>query len=80
MERFTIYAKNSKRHKDYRFWKDGNHTIDFNNNNIDVIQKINYIHNNPIKAGIVESPEHYVYSSARDYMLGTKGLVPVEII
>ena len=28
---------------------------------------INYIHNNPVEAGIVEKPEEYLYSSARDY-------------
>jgi putative transposase len=30
-------------------------------------QKINYIHNNPVRAGIVEKPEDYLYSSARNY-------------
>ena len=30
-------------------------------------QKINYIHNNPVRSGIVEKPEHYLYSSARNY-------------
>ena len=30
-------------------------------------QKINYIHNNPVRAGLVEKPEDYLYSSARNY-------------
>ena len=30
-------------------------------------QKIQYIHNNPVKAGIVEKPYEYIYSSARNY-------------
>jgi REP element-mobilizing transposase RayT len=30
-------------------------------------QKLNYIHNNPVRAGIVEQPEDYLYSSARNY-------------
>lgn len=30
-------------------------------------QKINYIHENPIRSGIVEKPEDYLYSSARNY-------------
>jgi REP element-mobilizing transposase RayT len=30
-------------------------------------QKINYIHNNPVRAGIVEKQEDYLYSSARNY-------------
>lgn len=28
---------------------------------------LDYIHNNPVMAGIVEKPEDYIYSSARDY-------------
>jgi hypothetical protein len=30
------------------------------------IQKLNYIHNNPVEAGIVDKAEEYVYSSARE--------------
>ncbi|MBY0434774.1 MAG: transposase, partial [Cyclobacteriaceae bacterium] len=30
-------------------------------------QKIGYIHNNPVKAGICRYPEDYKYSSARFY-------------
>ena len=29
--------------------------------------KLNYIHENPVRAGIVENPEDYLYSSARNY-------------
>ena len=29
------------------------------------MQKVNYIHNNPVKDGLVERPEDYLYSSAR---------------
>ena len=40
---------------------------------------MNYIHNNPVKAGFVDKPEDYRYSSARDYA-GTKGLIDIEKI
>ena len=30
-------------------------------------QKITYIHNNPVRAGIVAKPYDYLYSSARNY-------------
>ena len=32
-----------------------------------ILQKINYIHENPVRAGIVEKLEDYLYSSARNY-------------
>ena len=30
-------------------------------------QKLNYVHNNLVEAGIFEKAEDYLYSSARDY-------------
>ncbi|WP_262713337.1 hypothetical protein [Algoriphagus aquimarinus] len=38
---------------------------------------MNYIHENPVRAGIVEKPEDYLYSSARNYA-GMKGLIEVD--
>ncbi len=37
-----------------------------------VDQKLDYIHMNPVKAGICEYPEDYKYSSARYYILNEK--------
>ena len=39
----------------------------------------NHIHMNPVKAGFVENPEDYVYSSARDYAQ-LKGLIKIKFI
>ncbi len=39
-------------------------------------QKVNYIHENPVKRGYVELPEHWRYSSARNYA-GQGGLLDV---
>jgi hypothetical protein len=39
--------------------------------------KLNYIHQNPVRAGIVVQPEHYLYSSALDYS-GGKGLINIS--
>ena len=37
-------------------------------------QKIDYVHNNPVEAGLVYKAEDYVYSSATDYAR-QKGIV-----
>jgi REP element-mobilizing transposase RayT len=42
-------------------------------------QKLSYIHMNPVKAGIVVEPEHYLYSSARNYA-GLNGLLEVTLL
>ena len=39
-------------------------------------QKVNYIHNNPVRSGIVDNPEDYLYSSARNYA-GLNSLIEV---
>lgn len=39
-------------------------------------QKIEYIHNNPVKRGYVDKPTDWRYSSARNYA-GMEGLIPV---
>lgn len=33
-------------------------------------EKLDYMHKNPVKAGLVEHPEDWPYSSARWYLLG----------
>ncbi len=46
-----------------------------------IFQKINYIHNNPVEAGIVDKSEDYLYSSARDYVHAKKcGLLDLVFI
>jgi putative transposase len=40
-------------------------------------QKIEYIHQNPVKRGYVDLAEHWRYSSARDYA-GSERLLPVD--
>ena len=42
------------------------------------LDKLNYTHNNPVKAGIVEKAEEYLLSSARDYYHGKGDLLPNE--
>jgi putative transposase len=41
--------------------------------------KIEYIHNNPVKAGFVDQPEQWEFSSARNYILGDHSRIPVAI-
>jgi len=42
-------------------------------------QKLNYIHENPVKAMLVHNAKDYVFSSAVDYT-GGDGLVEVVLI
>jgi len=64
--------KNSNNTK-YQFWRQDNHPVEMLTMDI-FYQKINYIHMNPVVEGIVDQPEYYLYSSARDYA-GRAGLL-----
>ena len=45
-----------------------------------VQQKLDYIHNNAVEAGIVYEPHHYVYSSAAQYAGKEQGLLPIKFL
>ena len=60
----------------YQFWINGNHPIEIVSNRF-IDQKTNYIHQNPVKAGLVQQPEYYRYSSAIDFT-DEKGMVKLE--
>ncbi len=75
--RFEYAGKYDKKIKNYKFWAEGNEpkeiqTFDF------LKQKIDYIHNNPVRAELVAEPHHYLYSSAIDYS-GGQGILPVVL-
>jgi REP-associated tyrosine transposase len=42
------------------------------------IEKLRYIHRNPVKRGLVESPEMWRWSSYRAYAFGEHGMVKVN--
>ena len=59
-------------------WIHENHPVVLVDNFI-MEQRMKYIHNNPVKAGICYTPEDYKYSSAGDYA-GEKGLLDIVFI
>lgn len=76
--RFRYHAKYNNRIQNYKVWQDGYHGIECYNVKV-LLQKLDYIHNNPVRAQIVSEPEHYVYSSAINYA-GGKGLIDVILL
>ncbi len=50
-------------------WQDGFHD-EIVRNEKQMLATIDYIHNNPVVAGLVSSPEEYEFSSYKDYVVG----------
>lgn len=70
----TTYQSDS-----YRIWKQDNHPVSCSTAEI-LKQKMDYLHENPVRAGFVEKAEDWVYSSAGDYYCGKKGLIEVSYV
>ena len=78
LELFRKAGGNSSNVEQYQFWRHDNHPIELWSNKV-IDEKINYIHNNPVDAGVVFRAEDYIYSSAVDYA-GEKGLLNNVIV
>ena len=62
----------------YRFWQRGGGYDRNLRRASDISEKIRYIHENPVRRGIVERPEEYPLSSARDWIMEEPGPVPID--
>jgi hypothetical protein len=66
LSEFEFAAKKHKRNEKYQLWTHENHPIILYSKAL-IQQRINYIHDNPVRSGIVANQEDYLYSSARAY-------------
>ena len=65
----------NKNNIDWQLWQQHSHPIELSNQTI-MRQRLDYLHNNPVRAGYVSQPEYWLWSSAYDYA-GSKGLLDV---
>ena len=77
LERFQKATESHTRNKNYQFWQYGNHAEEVYTQEF-MWSKLDYIHLNPVRAGIVEKASEYIYSSASNYVHG-KGIVKVVL-
>lgn len=78
VHQFSYYGRINPNNENKQIWTNDNHpeecyTWDF------TWSKLKYIHENPVRAGIVKNPEDYVYSSASNYA-GKGGVIDVELL
>ncbi|MBI2809092.1 MAG: transposase [Planctomycetes bacterium] len=69
------YKLRHKVSQDYQLWQEGSHpqaTLDDEM----MLQKLEQVHNNPVRRGFIDKPEDWRYSSARNYE-GRAGLIEV---
>lgn len=76
---FGYAGKNNTNNKEYQFWKQDYHPIELNSTE-KIKQRLDYLHENPVRSGLVWEPWHYKYSSAIDYYTNEHGLLKIELL
>jgi putative transposase len=66
LEQLEYYKLRHKIDQRYQVWQEGSNPKQLVNDEM-LLQKLEYIHNNPVKRGYVDDPLAWRYSSARNY-------------
>jgi REP element-mobilizing transposase RayT len=75
LQKLACYKKTYRSDRIYQFWQEGYHPKRIQDESM-MRQKIEYIHQNPVRRSHVDVPEQWRYSSARNYA-GLEGLLDV---
>jgi putative transposase len=78
LSKMESVGKGNSNNMGWQFWQQHNKPIELRDSDM-ALRILSYIHNNPIVAGFVEEPVHWLYSSALNYCR-RKGLVDVCLI
>jgi REP element-mobilizing transposase RayT len=78
-ELFWVKIFHSRETGQLRIWQEGYHSIAIKSQTF-FVEKLAYIHDNPVRKGFVEKPEDWKYSSARSYLLEYDGLIVIDWI
>jgi REP element-mobilizing transposase RayT len=79
LNQLTYYRQKHKEDSDYQVWQEGVHpqlVLD----DAMLWQKVEYVHNNPVRRGYVDAVEHWRYSSARCYVAGEPPVMTVDLL
>jgi putative transposase len=75
LRQLELLKRPHKTESTYQVWEEGSHPQIISSEEV-LRQKLEYIHQNPVKRGYVDLAEHWRYSSARNYA-GQEGLIDV---
>ncbi|MDP1799175.1 MAG: transposase [Planctomycetaceae bacterium] len=75
LNELRFQKRNHKSDHEFQFWEEGSHPQQIDSDEM-MLQKLEYIHQNPLRRGYIDEPTHWRYSSARNYAR-QKGLLDV---
>jgi REP element-mobilizing transposase RayT len=74
LNQFRYFRAQHKLESSHQVWQEGSHPQTMISEQI-MLQKLEYLHNNPVKRGLVALPEHWRYSSAHEWCPGVTPLL-----
>ncbi|GAA4010836.1 transposase [Hymenobacter fastidiosus] len=75
---FTREGERNPNNLHFQVWQQHSHAVELTSNTM-IQQRLDYTHQNPVRAGICYRPEDYVYSSAAQYA-GLETVLPVSLV
>jgi len=78
LKQFEFFKGVHRGKSQHQVWQEGFHPQAITSEDM-LRQKLDYIHYNPVRLGLVDRPEDWRYSSARNY-LGQDGLLEIDLI
>jgi putative transposase len=76
LNQLRYYKQPAKTKSDYQVWQKGFYPQQIVSDEM-LRQKIDYLHHNPVRIGVVERPEDWVYSSAGQFA-GGQGIIELD--
>ena len=77
LHQLRYHRASHKTESEYQVWQEGFHPQSLPTDAM-MLQKLEYLHHNPVKRGLVASPEHWRYSSAHEWLRGSLPLLRVD--
>lgn len=77
LHQLRYHRASHKMESEHQVWQEGFHPQSLPSDAI-MLQKLEYLHHNPVKRGLVAAPEHWRYSSAHEWLPGSLSVLPVD--
>jgi REP element-mobilizing transposase RayT len=79
LEILNVFRDHARGKATHRVWKERAKGIPIYSDKV-MKQKLDYIHQNPVKRGLVQNPEDYLYSSFRNYYFNDHKIIKIDFV
>jgi putative transposase len=78
LNQLAYYRAAHKTRSQHQVWQEGSHSQAIVTDDV-MREKLEYLHNNPVKRRLVASPEHWRYSSAHEWLVGAQPVLRCDV-